>query len=379
MIKLPSRIAGLEGKTERKDGCIVVEAEGAQRRLAPSANPVLTLTPCLLHNACLNLTDSPDGTPPRLHDAQRRASSWPTPMESATNDIHDKKPSPSSPSLHLLVNSDSTTTSVPLHDCIEHSQDYANGMWHPSHAARSASLVTTSTTLWRAQANGYSSHTRSSSIHVSQTSLHADDDSAKLPVLRWFRATHADHSPSSTHSHSPSVSRTPSPTSPSFALREALNDTIAGNSHDAIQRPQPARLPTAFSTRSSIRRSPPFLENLARSTLPTASLTRPLPTSPHPLGDSQNDVDSTAIVITQSPPTRTSIDSLRTLRDRGMGITPDAARTITTSATTSWWWYMREHKSSVDDLLDESDQAGTVEDEAAKIRRKCAFPEVLSA
>jgi triacylglycerol lipase len=156
-------------------------------------------------------------------------------------------------------------------------------------------------------------------------------------------------------------------------LNEALNDNLPISPHETIQRPEAARLPNVFSTRSSIRRHPPFLENLARSTLPTAQLTCPLPTSPHPLGDAQNDVDSTAIVIDQSPPSRTSVDSLRSLRDRRMGVTPETVRAASSSSTPSRWWYLREHKSSVDDLLDESDQAGTVEDEGAKIRGKCTL------
>lgn len=289
------------------------------------------------------------------------------------DDVHDRKSTPTSSVFHLLINSDATTTSVPLQDSQEHS-DNAAQMRHQSHAARSASLIASSSARRSASSQV---HYRSSSLNLSQTSLQTELSLGKgnLPVLRWFRSSHSEHSASS---HSPSGTRTPSPTSPSFALREAINDSIAFDSQDAIQRPRPARLPSVFSTRSSIRRSPPFLENLARSALPTASLTRPLPTSPHPLGDSQNDVDSTAIVISRSPPSRTSVDSLRILRDRGMGVTPETVRPPSTSVAPSWWWYMREHKSSVDDLLDESDQAGSVEDENENIRRKCMLVVALS-
>ena len=79
------------------------------------------------------------------------------------------------------------------------------------------------------------------------------------------------------------------------------------------------------------------------------------------------------------------MDELRSLRDRGMGGIsglPVRSDTLRSSGSVgsgiipsipSRWWYWMEHKSSVDDLLDESDQAQTVEDENAKIRKKCAW------
>ncbi|THH09198.1 hypothetical protein EW145_g2195 [Phellinidium pouzarii] len=207
-----------------------------------------------------------------------------------------------------------------------------------------------------------------------------------LPIVRWFRGESAPSSPSS----------------PPSALREALEDDISclsplsldappPNFQLQLQRPPPARLPAHYMNgpgRSALYRSPPFLECLARSALPTASVTRPLPvhrqTACHSSTPNNVDVDSTSAVdsasidITQSPPTRTSLDSLRRLRDRSMpGVSrvqsTSHTRSFSTSSSPTRWWF-GTRKADVDELLDESDQAETIEGEEEQIRKKYRAP-----
>jgi triacylglycerol lipase len=37
----------------------------------------------------------------------------------------------------------------------------------------------------------------------------------------------------------------------------------------------------------------------------------------------------------------------------------------------SWWWFQAQNKEAVDEMLDEEDRGDSVEDEQAKIRKKC--------
>ncbi|KAG6854226.1 hypothetical protein C0991_009244 [Blastosporella zonata] len=104
---------------------------------------------------------------------------------------------------------------------------------------------------------------------------------APKPVLRWVL-----HSSTTT------------PPSPALAaLNEALNDPLPAP--PTIARAPPARLPDYFHP----RRPPPFLDNLARSTLPTASLASPLHLSRSP----------SPIPPLVSASLTSSLDSLRSL------------------------------------------------------------------
>ncbi|KAL5533990.1 hypothetical protein ACEPAG_450 [Sanghuangporus baumii] len=207
----------------------------------------------------------------------------------------------------------------------------------------------------------------------------------ELPIVRWFRG------------ESSSPSQTSPPSTPPSALREALEDGFPGSpasiyssvSHPELQRPPPACLPVHMNGRLQVRRSPPFLESLARSTLPTASVTRPPPVFRQLSGNSHTvseggfdgcrlDATTSYIDITQSPPTRTSVDSLRQLRDRGIPVapnleTPSYARLFSTTSPTRWW-FGKEHKTEVDELLDESDRADTIEGEEEHLRKKYLAP-----
>ncbi|KAH8119938.1 alpha/beta-hydrolase [Phellopilus nigrolimitatus] len=136
--------------------------------------------------------------------------------------------------------------------------------------------------------------------------------------------------------------------------------------------------------RAAVRRSPPFLESLARSALPTASVTRPPPAlrqpTDHTLVPSEDGVDEPCIDITQSPPVRSSLDSLRQLQDRNNPAIPPGIpgtskpRSLSSSSGPSRWWFGGDRKADVDELLDESDQADTIEGEEAHLRKKYRAP-----
>lgn len=217
--------------------------------------------------------------------------------------------------------------------------------------------------------------------------LSSFESASQHPIVRWFRGE-----------SSPVTSPVSSPPS---TLREALEDDFPGSPtslHSApsgfeLQRPPPACLPQHLNGRAAVHRSPPFLESLARSALPTATVTRPPPVLRQQTGHSVAlsdegfdvegaDADAPCLDITQSPPTRTSIDSLRHLRDRGIPVSvgtdaPGHARSYSTSSPTRWW-FGKERKADVDELLDESDQADTIESEEAHMRKKCTSHSMLA-
>lgn len=238
-----------------------------------------------------------------------------------------------------------------------------------------------------------------------------------FPILRWFgRPARQPKSPAQSPSPpvatnsddglsaSSSSSSCPSPTSPPSALREAFEYDIrrcsSPSSPDELQIPPPVCLPSTLAGahgqgpgRVSVRRSPPFLDNLVRCTLPTSSVTlaRPQPVFKqptdqfHPNNQTASSLNSQSQYsrafgrklsrpIHQTPASRTSIDTLRSLRDRGMTVdaTAAAANSHSRSFSTNWW-FGNGNKANVDSLLDESDQADTIEGEAAKIRKRCTY------
>ncbi|KAF8519103.1 alpha/beta-hydrolase [Hysterangium stoloniferum] len=113
---------------------------------------------------------------------------------------------------------------------------------------------------------------------------------------------------------------------------------------------------------SNYLKSPPSMNSLARSTLPASYPSTGIEMA-----------SNIPIVVSQSPPTRTSIDSLRTLRDRGMH-TPPAAPPIESFPNFSLSWFRREDKGSVYRLLDEEDRAEVVQKAADQLRQKYRSP-----
>ena len=94
------------------------------------------------------------------------------------------------------------------------------------------------------------------------------------------------------------------------------------------------------------------------------------------------------IFLQNSPPERSSLDFLRSLRDRESGSSarptrhtpraslPSPRALFSTSATPSWWWLQNDSKESIDRLLSEEDRGPTVEEEQSQIHKKCAYPAV---
>lgn len=135
------------------------------------------------------------------------------------------------------------------------------------------------------------------------------------PILRWLG------------SWSPLKSSSPTG-SPTSASLESLHEALT----EPITRPPKARL----------RISPPYFDSLTRSTLPVSSLQQ-LP-----------------ITFSHSPPSTSSLDSLRSL----------SARSQKTPNNSPRWWFQ---KDNVDPLLDDADKADTVAEEREHIRRKCTY------
>jgi triacylglycerol lipase len=163
------------------------------------------------------------------------------------------------------------------------------------------------------------------------------------PVLRWLS------NPSSTSDVRPSL-----PPSPSLlALQEALNEDL-----ELPTTPPQAHLPPAFCSSRSL--TPPFFDNLTRSTLPTASITR----------YSSNLRSELPKPVLSSSTRQSSVDSLLSVSERGVHTTPSARIAASLSRG---WWFQSENKENVDTLLSEDDRGDTVEQEQANIRRKCTL------
>lgn len=208
------------------------------------------------------------------------------------------------------------------------------------------------------------------------------------PILRWLGSWSPYHQPgspkSSPDSRSPSRSSFSStPPSPSLAsLNEALHESLLPT------KPPLARLPPSFYSSKSLSHAPPFLDNLTRSTLPTSSLSPPLPTgfpTQYSSPPSTSDLQSPPIVLTHSSLSRTSLDTLRSVSYRdhvrssslsSIGSTSTATALPSeppTSNTTSWWWFQSDNKANVDSLLGDDDRAETVQEEQEHIRNKCTL------
>jgi triacylglycerol lipase len=187
------------------------------------------------------------------------------------------------------------------------------------------------------------------------------------PLIRWLGSWSQPGCASSLGSNSPSVSSPPSPCL--SLLSEAMNEDILPTT------PPQARLPPSFYASRALSRPPPFLDNLTRSTLPIASMSSGLHLSRDPntksisLDDSAQPVPNAHVTI-HSPIGSTSMDVLRSVRDRGINtVTP--APSPSPSRPTSWWWFQGDNKQDVDTLLEEEDRADSVGEEQSRLRKKC--------
>lgn len=210
---------------------------------------------------------------------------------------------------------------------------------------------------------------------------------SKPPILHWLGSwsPYPNHSPeasgSQSGSASPSSTTSSTPPSPNLAsLQEALNESLLPpripiSTSLLPARPPRAKLPDAFFPHA-LSRPPPFLDNLTRSTLPTASLSPPDVSAqnyfpPSPQDSSASVLDFPPILLTHSK--RSSLDTLRSVSQR------DHTRKLTTSseappaASSGWWWFQSNNKENVDTLLHEDDRADTVEEEQDNIHNRCMF------
>jgi hypothetical protein len=136
-----------------------------------------------------------------------------------------------------------------------------------------------------------------------------------------------------------------------------------------------ARLPSSFYASRALSRQPPFLDNLTRSTLPIASLASGLPVSYDPnttQSISLEDSEPTAQIKFHAPMGSTSLDTLRSVRDRGIH-TSAPVPSPSPSKPASWWWFQGDNKQNVDSLLEEEDRADSVGEEQSHLRKKCKF------
>lgn len=144
---------------------------------------------------------------------------------------------------------------------------------------------------------------------------------------------------------------------------------------------QEGQLHHSASTGSRSIRHPVLLDNLARASMPTSSISRPLAYSSSLRV--QPSLVSSPVSITHAPfssltgiPGETvrspTLDSLRSLtaRDRGIQTSSTSMLPAVGSGVTRWW-FQDGNKNAVDEMLKEEDQASTAEQEAEAIRKKC--------
>ncbi|KAJ7169700.1 Alpha/Beta hydrolase protein, partial [Mycena filopes] len=177
---------------------------------------------------------------------------------------------------------------------------------------------------------------------------------APQPILRWlgswspYKAASPDASPPSSGPPSPSLA----------SLNEALTEPIAF--------PRTAHLPDSFSASRALSRPPPFLDNLTRSTLPTASMS---PTSPeeNPFHD---------VPAIHSPPKGSSLEALRSLskRDHTRSRSLHTLAAPEPESAIARWWFQSENKDNVDALLDQEDRADSVQQEQRILQNKYRSP-----
>ncbi|KAF8578410.1 alpha/beta-hydrolase [Ramaria rubella] len=191
-------------------------------------------------------------------------------------------------------------------------------------------------------------------LRIPKPSSMASTSKLRMPVVRWLGRK---------PSECPEVISEPGfdhdTGDPAVALQQAISDRLPIEPDPVRTRSIPSHNPFMAS---NTFRSPMLMNSLARSTLPTYS-------------PSSCDAEATSdlpILVSQSPPTRTSVDSLRVLRDRGIHTSASQNEPSRTSPTRSWFRW--ENKQSVDQLLEAEDRADTVKGEEEHIRRKYRSP-----
>lgn len=284
--------------------------------------------------------------------------------------------------------------------------------------------------------SGSRPHSRPQSLTLSAVGSsqgHAEGSARPHPVLRWMSSKHASSKslssspiPSPTRSSpvdTPSTSGATTPSSAASALADALHDNpLLASAHSEWNRsssslvslptrPEAARLPAHFRA----TRPPRYLSELTRSTLPSASLSPPLPpyddeafenpvrytdpfASDHHDADRERDLDMLysptpmPLAIPHSPApahlgrqrsatmstssTRSSLDTLRSIHDRTRGIhtTPQAQFKVSLLPDSVKSWFGGDESTdskAMHHMLTEEDQRATRQAEREHIRQKC--------
>ncbi|CAG8684527.1 7019_t:CDS:2, partial [Acaulospora colombiana] len=158
----------------------------------------------------------------------------------------------------------------------------------------------------------------------------------------------------------------------SAALKQAISDEVF-----KIRKPPEARMATHPEGKPF--RHPVLLDNLARASMPTSSLTKPLNMTSSPLSIQPKIIASpTSYTRPVQGVTRTdarsSIDSLRSLtaRDRGIQTSTSTGMSPIVS-NVNRWWFQDGNKETVDQMLGDDDKAATAQEEAEGIRKKSSF------
>ncbi|KAI0080363.1 alpha/beta-hydrolase, partial [Panus rudis PR-1116 ss-1] len=149
----------------------------------------------------------------------------------------------------------------------------------------------------------------------------------------------------------------------SSVIADALSDDprlIEAQTHVELpERPQAARLPPGFHASR-----PHYLSNLTRTTLPTAGLSPPSLYS------------TTSPPMLSTSPTRSSIDSLRSIQERGTrGIhTTSSTQRLSLPNPFKGWLASDGSKDSMDPFLSDEDKASSTQAQKEVIRQRYASP-----
>ncbi|KZV93779.1 alpha/beta-hydrolase [Exidia glandulosa HHB12029] len=162
------------------------------------------------------------------------------------------------------------------------------------------------------------------------------------------------------------------------ALRDALADDDAyQHARVHAQAPTPQNLAERRRSQQNFLGMPtlvgsPYLDQLARISLPSVSAATFSTLA-------RTNTTGAASPVSSQPSTPTTafnaLESLRSITSRDRGIhTSAAAETSVTSPTR--WWFTTENKKEVDTILDEGDQADTIEGEEEHFQQKYASPKL---
>jgi hypothetical protein len=182
------------------------------------------------------------------------------------------------------------------------------------------------------------------------------------PVLRWLDGGKSTlrYEPEASGSSARSA-----PPSDLSALDEALRDDLVRPERTSPHRPRP---PEHFRPSRAMTRAPSLLDSLARSALPTASLSQPdLPS--RPIGGGSVPPSPPRFFPRQPYRCGSSVDTLRSLQSRSLHAS--AVPQLEGSPPSNRWWLPSFSKSNVDPLLDEEDRKSEPGEEQDHIRRKC--------